>query len=44
MIRDFLGGGVYTWEVDENLLFGKIFAENCIKIKEIWLGGIPWIR
>ena len=29
------GGGANTWEVDKNLLFGKIVAENCMKIKEI---------
>ena len=22
-----------------NLLFGKLFAENCMKMKEIWLKG-----
>ena len=28
-------GGANPRKVYENLLFGKIFAENCMKIKEI---------
>ena len=40
-----VGGGVPTsWFRDKNLLFDKIFAENCKKIKEIELrGGATWI-
>ena len=28
--------GANPWEVDENILsFGKVFAENCMEMKEI---------
>ena len=49
-IQDFPGGGNNPKEGCANLLFGKHFAENCIKMKEIrprkdtssW--GLLWIR
>ena len=50
-IQDFPGGGANRLVLDKNLLFGKIFAKNCMEIKEIGLrGGVPsalpstWIR
>ena len=43
-IQDFSDGGTSPWIWAKSLLFGKIFAENCMKMKEIALrGGIhPW--
>ena len=32
-------GAANIWVWLNNLLFGKIFAENCMKMKEIWLKG-----
>ena len=33
-------GGAKSWVWDKNLLFRKIFAENCMKMKEIGPGGL----
>ena len=38
-IQDFPGRGANPWEANENLLFGKIVAENCMKMKEIGRRG-----
>ena len=35
------GRGANPWDWGDNLLFGKIFAENCMKMKEIGSGGRP---
>ena len=44
-IQDFPAGGGALAE-GKSLLFGKIFAENCMKMKETTLRGDvpPWIR
>ena len=34
-IQDFVDGGAPTPKAGANLLFGQIFPENCMKIKEI---------
>ena len=34
MIQHFPDGGANLWFWGENLLFAKIFAENCMKMKE----------
>ena len=33
------GGGGNSWDYGENLLFGKIFVENCMKMIEIGQRG-----
>ena len=38
-IHYFPDGGAKPWFWRENLLFGKVFAENCMKMKEIGPGG-----
>ena len=41
------GGDANSISWDENLLFGQIFPENCMKMKEIEPGVFlapPWIR
>ena len=41
-----VGMGANSWVWGKNLLFDKIFAENCMKMKEIGLrrGRAPWVR
>ena len=29
------GGGVKPWALEKDLIFGKIFSENCMEMKEI---------
>ena len=45
-IQDFPDGGTYPQGGGANLLFGKIFLENCMKMKEIGPrgggGALPW--
>ena len=36
---DIWGGGRQPQSFGQNLLFGKIFAENCMKMKDIGLRG-----
>ena len=38
-IQDFPEGGANPWDWGKNLLFGKIFAENCMKMKDNQGGG-----
>ena len=38
-IQDFSNGGANLWVWGENVLFGKDFVENCMKMKEIGLRG-----
>ena len=38
-IQDLPDGGANPWRGGKNLLFGKIFAKSCIKMKEIGPGG-----
>ena len=35
------GGGFNPWEEDRNLLFGKVFTENCMKMKENGSSEVP---
>ena len=42
-IHEFADGGVASpWDRSENLMFDKIFVDNCVKMKEIGpSGGVP---